>query len=114
VIADLDSEAIQTGAIPIAHGISTRSRSRSALPLVVLFSRLRALPFLHSLSEQVFDLAIHTAQLVRGPRFEFAPKLGIDAEKEGFAVFGRHDVQSRRAPSHASGNITSGPQNSTG
>src|SRR5687767_4287356 len=51
----------------------------------LFFRRLRPLPFLHSLAEQVLHLAIHAAQLVRSPRFELAPKLGIDSQQKSFS-----------------------------
>ncbi len=62
---------------------------------VIVICKLVFFPLLHGLPQEVFDLSVDAAQLVRRPAFEIAPELGCDAEQETFAFFGGHGGAAR-------------------
>ncbi len=44
----------------------------------------------YGLAEEVFDLAVHAAQVVGGPFFQRLEQVGRDAQQEGLTVSGCH------------------------
>src|SRR5579883_521582 len=52
-----------------------------------------SLPFVHGLFQDVFNLAIHTAQFVRGPGFQLRPKHGVDPQQKCLSL--GHGLRSR-------------------
>ena len=77
---------------PIRCSRTAGFQGRSRLIIVEAFWRLRPVP---PASVERKTLMRHAAQLVARPGLKLDPKLGINAEQKGFAVFGGHRNQWR-------------------
>jgi len=52
---------------------------------MLVVAGLGAPAFVHSLTQDIFNLPVDAAQIVRRPLFQLLPKLRVNAEQEGFA-----------------------------
>ncbi len=99
----LGSERQSPGVVTERPRGGARQMSSRAVGVVVLCGE-GFFAFLHGLAQEVFDLPVDAAQLIRRPGFEFAPKLGIDPEQKGFSVCGFHGESAAQPPGPETGN----------
>jgi len=56
---------------------------------------LRSLPFVHGLTQEVFNLTVDATEFIRRPLFQLVPKFGRYAQQKRLALFVSHELMNR-------------------